>query len=175
MPIITLAEVKEILQITDNTYDTLITTLIPIAENSFLDVRGIDFFISEVDLTNGSDVIEILNTNDLIRFKKQDRMETRADDGSNLRGRIVYIDFDNAQMTLDSSSSVTESQAEIKVYPGNSDYAMSKIIAWMISSDNATGLKAETFGNYNYTKFDPVSGMPLDIANLIKSYQTGHR
>jgi hypothetical protein len=174
MAIITLAEVKAILQITDNTYDTLITTLIPIAETSYVDVRGIDFFISEVDLTNGSAIIDILDEKDLDRIKKQDRIETRADNGSNLRGLVTYIDFDESQMTLDSSSNVTESQAEIIIYPGNSDYAISKIIAWMIATDNATGLKAETFGTYNYTKFDSASGLPIDITKLIKRYQTGH-
>jgi hypothetical protein len=174
MAIITLAEVKAILQITDNTYDTLINTLIPIAERSYVKVRGIDFFITEVELTTGSPIMEIFYKIDLKRIKKQDRIETRDDNGVGIRGLVTYIDFDNYEITLDSNSTVTNTEAEVITYPGNSDYIMSKIISWMIATDNATGFKSETFGTYNYTKFDPKSGLPMDIAGLIQEYQTGH-
>jgi hypothetical protein len=170
MAIVTTAKVKEILQISGSDYDSLIGTLIPIAESQYVMVRGIDFFVMEGNLTTSSGIVELVNTNDMCHIKKNGRIESREDSGTKIRGTVTYLDFDDYEVTLDDVSTVTEDEVELIIYPGNVDYVISKIVGWMLAKDNATGIQAETWGTYNYTKFDSATGMPMDIAKMITQY-----
>jgi len=173
MAIITLAEVKAILQITATTYDTLIGILIPIAEAKYLEIRNIPFFTFEATITSGSGIIDLYTPDDFKKINIQDKIETRDDSGVKLRGLATYLDTDDVAVTVNANSTTTESEAELVVYPGSADYTLSKMIDYYMNRDNASGYKSETFGTYNYTKFDIKNELPRDITGLIDSYQSG--
>lgn len=179
MAIITLAETKEILQITVSTFDTLITTLIPQAEGLFLIVRGIPFFEIEADITNSDATIDNILNSDLAKVQKNDFLEatgipesTYVLEVNNVNDNRVNITENTIEMSANATA--TTEDILITIYPANSKYAAAKIIGYMLSKTNASGTISETVGTYSYTKFDNKSGLPSDIAALIKQYQSVH-
>ena len=44
----------------------------------------------------------------------------------------------------------------------------------MMDKDASTGYISESIGNYDYTKADNKTGIPMDIAGLIQDYQGTH-
>lgn len=168
MAIITTATVKTLLQISGSTYDSLIATLIPIAESMFLKIRGIEFFQIEGDITSGSANIENLSVTDMDKLRLGDRVYN-----SNIDGKITVIDLDDSWIvTLDTNATGSEDNAEMIVYPRGYEYPLSKIIEYMMNKDSGTGYRSENIGNYSYTKFGKGTGIPLDIANMIERYQS---
>lgn len=177
MAIITLAETKEILQITVSTFDTLISTLITQAEGLFLIVRGIPFFEIEADITSGDATIDNILNSDLAKVEGNDFLEASGIPAStyvlevnNVNDNRVNITENNIEMSEDATA--TTENLLITIYPANSKYGAAKIIGYMLSKTNATGAISETVGTYSYTKFDSKSGLPKDITALITQYQS---
>jgi hypothetical protein len=175
MAIITRDEVKEILQITTTNYDSLIETLIPLAEGTFLKIRGREFFeLKEVSITTGSPIIKSIDAIDYREIRLQDRIKTLPESATDMDGTVIVLDNDNLEITLDSNATATDSDVDMIVYPRGSKYAAAKIVGYMLSKQNATGLQSEKIGTYSYAKFDNATGIPMDIVNLIERYQSTH-
>lgn len=175
MAMTTLAEVKAILQITVTTYDTLITTLLPIAQAKYLEVRGINFFEFNANIAVSSPSIQITDENDLTLMNIKDKVETSYDDGIKMRGRVLrkVVVAGITYVVLDANATATVIDQPFIIYPGSADYVIAKMIDYFMNKDNGNGYKSETFGSYNYTKFDVKSGLPTDITDFINSYQSG--
>lgn len=179
MAIITLTEVKVILQITVSTLDTLINTLIPDAEGLFLIVRGTPFFEIEADIESGSDEITNILNADLENVSDRDYLEATGITASSYVTKVDSlksgrVSITENKITMSANATATTNDLLIKIYPQNSKNAAARIIGYLLSTKNLDGLSNESIGTYNKTKFDKRSGLPADIAGQIKQYQSTH-
>ncbi len=167
MSIVTREEVKTYLQINNIDSDNLIDMLIPQAEGLFLQVRGVDFFTFCGDITTASD--EITNIDSYTYIKKGCIIE---DLNEGLRESVVYIDTDKVKIS--NSATYSAEDRELTIYPLGSQLVASKIVGYFLSKTSATGLKQESIGTYDYTKFDNKTGLPIDIITMIEQFQRGY-
>ena len=167
--IVTLAEVKANLQITDTTYDAIIQTLIPQAESLYRHIRGIDFFSFSCDGTTTT-----LSNLEFLQYENPSKgaiIESVIDDGTVLRTTLNYLSVENETMAIEDSIATPFTDIVMIWYPLGAQFVASKIIEFLMSKQNMNGLKSENIGNYSYTKEEMRSGLPLSLYYMITSYQ----
>jgi len=169
MAIVTRDEVKLYLQISTTTFDSLIDALIPQAEGLFLQVRGIDFFTFTGDITNTSN--EITDIDEFTYVKAGKIIE---DLKGGLRELITLVEEEDDKITIENAATYSSDDAELTIYPYGSQLVASKIVGYFLSKSSANGLKQESIGTYDYTKFDNKTGLPTDIVAMIEQFQRGY-
>jgi hypothetical protein len=165
MAILTTEKVKEFLQITSTTYDTLINALIVEAESLYLLERNLPFYKITGNTTTGNFTIESISN-----LKAVSRMDLLS--STSQTGIITAIDTDNGYVTLDTAATATTEEENFIVYPKGYRYIASKIIGWLMSKQTMSGVKSESFRSYSYENDDMsvLSGLPQTIANNITTF-----
>jgi hypothetical protein len=196
MGIVTRAEVKTYLQITTTEYDDLIDALLDPAEETYLAVRGIPFFTFQGDITNASAIIEnieYINPNTNTSYYYYQGIRYITDNPNNfdgfenieirklvvvapldvikIEGKVIDIDEDNTEITLDSDATETLTEQICTIYPTNYKFVVSKIVSYYMNTENMRGKKSVGIGTYNYTSEELLSGLPKGISGLITRYQ----
>jgi hypothetical protein len=175
MAIVTLAEVKTYLQISDTSQDTLIDALIPQVEQMFLKIRGIPFFTMIGDTTDTSaDIEDVHRSDNDSSFPIKEELyygQIIEDKETGYRATVDSINEDDSEITVDTNASATSEAVTFTIYPVASQLASSKIVGYFLSTSSGDGLKSESIGTYSYAKQDLKSGLPMDITMLIEEYQ----
>lgn len=192
MAIVTRDEIKTFLQISDASKDTLIDNFLPIVESSYLRCRGIPFHQFEGDITNGLAIIDNITTNEYTQdrrkkyYRKRWRLtgfediklnlyvEAIVNDVSKMRGKVINIDEENMQITLDANASETIENVDITIYPENSQFVCAKIFQYFENLDNMDGLQSESVGNYSRQQEILSRGLPKSIATMVNQYTVGY-
>lgn len=170
MAIVTRDEVKTFLRIENVDQDALIDALIPQAEGLYLKIRGIDFFTFEGDLATTSTIITDIADDDFTYIKKGKVVED-LDNG--FRAFVTLVEADENQITTNIAATYDGDNITLTIYPHGAQLVASKIIGYFLEKCSANGIKSESIGTYDYTKFDSMSGLPADITCLVEKYSTG--
>jgi len=164
MAVVTLAEVKTLKQITVSTYDTLITTLIPIVQNEINDICHNYFLSSSVEYE--ADTIAFLDTDpDTITDSAELFVDSNFADGMEIyvSGSINndgYYTVDTAAagtLTLASANTlIAEAAGETitinrVIWPQALKLVSANMIWQQVSRGQNPGFKSERLGDYSYT------------------------
>jgi len=170
--IITLAQVKTLLQISGTTYDALISALIPEAEAKYLQIRGIPFTRVKGDITASDSTVSNITfygTNNAVFI---DRMEYLYSAAQSIDSYVTDVDADNNTVELYDASSTTATDVLFTVYPQGAKMAAAKIIGYMMNKNAQNGMMSESIGSYSYSKGADSNayGIPNDIVQSIKRF-----
>ena len=181
--IITLAQCKSLLNITDTTKDAIITALIPEAEAKYLQIRNFPFIqikgsITAADKTVSNITLYPYTTlEDSYEYNRLsvtflDRMEQVYNSANNIDTYITDIDYDNGTFELAVASGKTATDAIFTIYPAGSKFTAAKIIQYLMQSNSMTGLQSESVGSYSYSRGSAGNpyGVPDDIFKSIKRF-----
>lgn len=179
--IVTREEIKSLLSISGTTYDAIIDVLIPVAEQIYSSIMGIDFFRFGCDITNGSSTLS--NVYDKCDLEEGQTVEL-VDSVNTFRSVISYvpryvpdyIDEPDYFVRVQDDATFDEENVIMKVYPKGSKYAASQIVWYYINNGSKKGdYESESFGNYSYTLRDQsTEGLPHYILALIPKYASLH-
>lgn len=179
--IITLAQVKTLLQISGSTYDSLISALIPEAEAKYLQIRGIPFTRIKGDITASDSTVSNItlyqsnyyqtfyDTNNAVFI---DHMEYLYSAAQSIDSYVTDVDADNNTVELYDASSTTATDVLFTVYPQGAKMAAAKIIGYMMNKNSQNGMMSESIGSYSYSKGADSNayGIPNDIVQSIKRF-----
>ena len=179
--IITLAQVKTLLQISGSTYDALISALIPEAEAKYLQIRNWPFLQVYGDIVTGDNTITNLalyptsnyNTYDAVNHAVYiDRMEYLYSAAQSIDSYVTDVDAYNNTVELYDASSTTATDVLFTVYPQGAKMAAAKIIGYMMNKNSQNGMMSESIGSYSYSKGADSNayGIPNDIVQSIKRF-----
>ncbi len=154
MPIITSAQCKSLLQITANTYDTLIAALIPLVQMRVCRYTNNSFTDANIQL----------NTNTI---------SLTASDFSNPLSLVYGTVLDSSNSFIDSGFA---SGNDVKVLGTKSNdgiFTASTVASGQLTLSALDNITAETFGDMiTITKVVFPQDIQLDVANLINYYIT---
>jgi len=179
--IITLAQVKTLLQISGSTYDALISALIPEAEAKYLQIRGIPFTRIQGDITASDNTVSNIALYPTSNYKSYDavnhseyveRMEYLYSAAQSVDSYVTDIDIDNNTIELYDASSTTATDVLFTVYPQGAKMAAAKIIGYLMNKNSQNGMMSESIGSYSYSKGADSNayGIPNDIVQSIKRF-----
>ena len=187
MAITTLANVKTVLQISSTLQDTLISAMIPLVEDDYMNIRNkpydiatllavtstaatadgdiyvtVDLFSREVEIASG-------DTKEIVAMKIAKNLHVPYYDMT-LNGANVYFVHKYGKyetMTFDGGDTgVTATITEnTKVYPAGSEITAIQMVKYQM--DLRTGKTSESLGDYSVS-FDVASGYPKSITGNIK-------
>lgn len=177
-------EIKTLLNLTDNTYDSFIEANIPIIDqiicdycrNDFID-RQFDFFSStQISFDNTDNSINLtdigdkdLIANDTIRVYKSLR--------NNQTFTIDTVNDDS--LIVNCIDNVTDEDAGEGIfiakvtYPKSLKMIVAKMIKYLIAqlSEDEVGIKSEKIDDYSVTYIDDISGFPSSIMKALNDYR----
>lgn len=181
--IITLTQVKSLLNISGTSKDALISTLIPEAEAKYLQIRNYPFLRFTGGLTNGSKTIsgimiypasaDIIIDNCISGFSKYlERMEYVYNSANSIDNYITDISGTVNTIEIDTAATTTASNVIFTIYPKSAKMTVAKLIQYMMNPNSMNGLQSELVGSYLWSKGSMGSpyGVPDDIFKSIKRY-----
>ena len=181
--IITLTQVKSLLNISGTSKDTLITTLIPEAEAKYLQIRNYPFMQIQGNIVNTDKTVSsirlypYLSLSDAEIYERSvvsflNRTEYLYNSANSIDNYITDINIDDNTLEIDTAATTTASDVIFTVYPQGSKMVAAKLIQYMMQSNSMNGLKSETVGSYSWSKSDVGNpyGVPDDIFKSIKRY-----
>lgn len=184
--IITLAQVKSLLNISGTAKDTLISALIPEAEAKYLQIRNIPFMQIQADTTASDKTISNLklypdtalssvlyDNNTVAAFI--DRTDYFYNSAQSIDNYVTEIDVENNTIELDTAPSATDTDVIFTVYPKGAKFVAAKLIQYFMQSNSMNGLQSESVGSYSYSRGGSQGGgnpfgVPDDIYKSIKRY-----
>jgi hypothetical protein len=187
--IITLAQVKSLLNISGTAKDTLISALIPEAEAKYLQIRNIPFMQIQADITSGDTTVsnlklypcDVLNSLSSVLYDNNtvaafiDRTDYFYNSAQSIDNYVTEIDVENNTIELDTAPSATATDIIFTVYPKGSKFIAAKLIQYFMQSNSMNGLQSESVGSYSYSRGGSQGGgnpfgVPDDIYKSIKRY-----
>jgi hypothetical protein len=187
--IITLAQVKSLLNISGTAKDTLISALIPEAEAKYLQIRNIPFMQIQADITSGDTTVsnlklypcDVLNSLSSVLYDNNtvaafiDRTDYFYNSAQSIDNYVTEIDVENNTIELDTAPSATATDIIFTVYPKGSKFVAAKLIQYFMQSNSMNGLQSESVGSYSYSRGGSQGGgnpfgVPDDIYKSIKRY-----
>jgi hypothetical protein len=187
--IITLAQVKSLLNISGTAKDTLISALIPEAEAKYLQIRNIPFMQIQADITSGDATVsnlklypcDVLNSLSSVLYDNNtvaafiDRTDYFYNSTNSIDNYVTEIDVENNTIELDTAPSATATDIIFTVYPKGSKFIAAKLIQYFMQSNSMNGLQSESVGSYSYSRGGSQGGgnpfgVPDDIYKSIKRY-----
>lgn len=187
--IITLAQVKSLLNISGTAKDTLISALIPEAEAKYLQIRNIPFMQIQADITSGDATVsnlklypcDVLNSLSSVLYDNNtvaafiDRTDYFYNSAQSIDNYVTEIDVENNTIELDTAPSATATDVIFTVYPKGAKFVAAKLIQYFMRSNSMNGLQSESVGSYSYSRGGSQGGgnpfgVPDDIYKSIKRY-----
>lgn len=184
--IITLTQVKSLLNISGTAKDTLISTLIPEAEAKYLQIRNIPFMQIQADITASDKTIsnlklypyDVLSSLSYVLYDNNtvaafiDRTDYLYNSEQSIDNYITEIDVENNTVEIDTAPSATATDVIFTVYPKGSKMVAAKLIQYLMQSNSMNGLQSESVGSYSWSKGSSGNpfGVPDDIYKSIKRY-----
>ncbi len=183
--IITLDEVKTILQIDVDTNDSLINMFIPLVEQDIVDYCKNDFIDEEFDFFSSNDItfvnsdnsINLTNistkkivANDSIRVYKSFRNNQVFTVSSVSTNKIIVNSIDTIQ---DEDESETVYITKVK-YPIPLKFVAAKMINYQLTTNTdefTPGMKSEKIDDYTITLEDTIQGYPLSYMVALQRYR----
>ncbi|RPI07219.1 MAG: hypothetical protein EHM64_00150 [Ignavibacteriae bacterium] len=180
--IVTLTEVKSILQITDTTYDTLIRLNIPIAEQTICDYCRSDFLDAVSDAVNNSDITFISSDNSVnmtgIESEKFIANDTIRIYNSFRNDGVYTIDsVETNKFILNGINTIQDEDEGNSVIIVKVKYPVPlKIIASQMIKCNLAKIsplfKSQTIDDYTYTiDTDMLNGYPKNLMIALNQYR----
>lgn len=184
--IITLAQVKSLLNISGTAKDTLISVLIPEVEAKYLQIRNIPFMQIQADITSGDATVSNLklypetdfsytieNDNSVAAFI--DRTDYFYNSTNSIDNYVTEIDIENNTIELDTAPAATATDVIFTVYPKGAKFIAAKLIQYFMQSNSMNGLQSESVGSYSYSRGGSQGGgnpfgVPDDIYKSIKRH-----
>jgi hypothetical protein len=181
--IITLAQVKSLLNISGTSKDTLISTLIPEAEAKYLQIRNIPFLQISGNITSGDKTISDIRIYPLTfepyyidgvsRFVNYvNRMEYLFNSTYSIDNYITDIDAFMNSLEIDTAPGSTQAATIFTVYPQGSKMTAAKMIKYLMNSNSMSGLQSESVGSYSWSASGEGNpfGVPNDIYKSIQRF-----
>jgi hypothetical protein len=187
--IITLAQVKSLLNISGTAKDALISALIPEAEAKYLQIRNIPFMQIQADTTASDKTIsnlklypcDVLNSLSSVLYDNNtvaafiDRTDYFYNSAQSIDNYVTEIDVENNTIELDTAPSATATDIIFTVYPKGAKFVAAKLIQYFMQSNSMNGLQSESVGSYSYSRGGSQGGgnpfgVPDDIYKSIKRY-----
>jgi hypothetical protein len=187
--IITLAQVKSLLNISGTAKDTLISALIPEAEAKYLQIRNIPFMQIQADITSGDTTVsnlklypcDVLNSLSSVLYDNNtvaafiDRTDYFYNSAQSIDNYVTEIDVENNTIELDTAPSATATDIIFTVYPKGSKFVAAKLIQYFMQSNSMSGLQSESVGSYSWSRGGSQGGgnpfgIPDDIYKSIKRF-----
>jgi hypothetical protein len=187
--IITLAQVKSLLNISGTAKDTLISALIPEAEAKYLQIRNIPFMQIQADITSGDATVsnlklypcDVLNSLSSVLYDNStiaafvDRTDYFYNSTNSIDNYVTEIDIENNTIELDTAPAATATDVIFTVYPKGAKFIAAKLIQYFMQSNSMNGLQSESVGSYSYSRGGSQGGgnpfgVPDDIYKSIKRY-----
>jgi hypothetical protein len=181
--IITLTQVKSLLNISGTAQDTLISALIPEAEAKYLQIRNYPFMqiqgsltdddktVSDIYLYPYTDLSYAVDCNrSAVSFLN--RMDYLYNSTNSIDNYITDIDLINNTVEIDTAASTTALEVVFTVYPSGSKMIAAKLIQYMMQGNSMSGLQSESIGSYSWSAKSAGNpfGVPDDIFKSIKRY-----
>jgi hypothetical protein len=176
MAIITTAEAKTLLGITDASQDALIATLIPQVEADFLVIRNREFDTKingeRLGVGDGINKTFTIQHVPIIADSEQLYIAGYATSEeytiNNVTGVITFANApaDGVRITADYES-------QDSVYPDNGKFVAAKMIGWHLQTQKSLGANSESLGDHSiaYSGDDTyIKGYPKSIVGAIKRY-----
>lgn len=193
MPINTLAEVKTFLQISASTYDSLITSLLPITENAIINYCNnhfIDTYKSLLGITPTvymyDDAFEFINSDNSLNNSNLDFTTYEFNVGDNVRvynslnnNKVFKISsiaankiiFDSGITVIDEDNDNNLVIGRVK-YPDDLKLIQSDMIGWRLEQKGRY-FKSEKIDDYSYTRDDKlIAGYPQGIMDQLNEYRS---
>jgi hypothetical protein len=193
MAITTLANVKIILGISVSTYDTLISTLIPIVEKEFISIRGKDFDTvvkgDKFGVGDGETKTFTLTNKPILSSPYESDTPTRITQASGLPMTIIYIGgtaVTSSAYSINLTTGVVtfvtapaegkrleaDYEAVNPVYPDGSELTAAQMIGYRIAMIGHSGEKSESLGDHSRTfeKDNMLGGYPKSITGAIERF-----
>ena len=180
--IITLTQVKALLNISGTSKDTLITALIPEAEAKYLQIRNIPFLQIQASASTGDktltgilvypfqDFYTTANGLSGTPVKYLNRMEYIY--GGGIDNYITDIDISANTVEIDTNSPANITNGIFTVYPQGAKLTAAKMIKYLMDANSFSGLQSESVGSYSWSGASGGNpfGVPDDIYKSIKRY-----
>ena len=183
--IITRADVKALLRITDNDDDTFIDLNLPIIEQTIVDYCNNEFIDKNFDYFS-SNAITFVNSDNSINYTGIGDKKLVANDSI----RVYNSLRNNQAFTIDSIStdkiivnaidSITDEDEDEGVfitkvwYPKPLKLVASKMLSFLLSDldpDKTQGAKSEKIDDYSITYEDDFNGFPKSIMKALNIYR----
>jgi hypothetical protein len=187
--IITLSQVKSLLNISGTAKDALISALIPEAEAKYLQIRNIPFMQIQADITSGDATVsnlklypcDVLNSLSSVLYDNStiaafvDRTDYFYNSTNSIDNYVTEIDIENNTIELDTAPAATATDVIFTVYPKGAKFIAAKLIQYFMQSNSMNGLQSESVGSYSYSRGGSQGGgnpfgVPDDIYKSIKRY-----
>ncbi len=183
--IITLSQVKSLLNLTGTSKDTLITALIPEAEAKYLQIRNYPFHMFYGNITNASKTISgitlypsTVRDLSISSYKSTasfiNRMDYLYSSLKSIDNYVTDVNDTANSVEIDSSASSTADSVVFTVYPQGAKMTAAKLIQYLMQSNSMNGLQSESVGSYSWSKGSTGNpyGVPDDIFKSIKRFVT---
>jgi hypothetical protein len=181
--IVTVTEVKNLLQISNSTYDTFVKTMIPIVENVICDYCNKDFADSNYTYFLSNTISFSGSTNE-INFTGIGNKQLVQNDTIRVYGSLrndnpytVETVNDDSIVVNDVNRLIDEDEGEgvfitrVK-YPIPLKMIAAKMIKYDISlSENEVGVKSEKIDDYSITYDDKIMGYPSNVITQLNNYR----
>lgn len=181
--IATLAEIKAILGISDNSKDTQINTLIPMVESDLIVYCNNLFLDTDIRFSGSCSITKISTTYkiecagggmDLTGFAIGDTILLQ---GSLRNDKYYTISGINANYIQVSESVVAESARDMQLtltsFPSALKIYISKMISYQMNHANDSGITSESIGNYSYSRGSNSgdAGYPSEILKALDKWR----
>jgi hypothetical protein len=180
--IVTLAQVKSLLNISGTSKDTLISALIPEAEAKYLQIRNFPFMQIKANYSNGDKTLsnisiypnknKVSNSDESIPSEHLSRFDYV--NNSVIDNYVTDIDISNNTVEIDTAPSSSGTASIMTVYPQGAKMTAAKLIQYLMNPNSLNGLQSESVGSYSWSKGSTGNpyGVPDDIFRSIKRYVT---
>lgn len=177
-------EIKTLLQLTDNTYDSFIEANIPLIDQIICDYCNNDFIDTEFDYFSSTE-ISFDNTDNSINFTGIGDKDLIATDTirvyKSLRNNQLFtVDTVNSNsIIVNCIDNITDEDAGEGIfiakvtYPKSLKMVVAKMIKYLIAqlSEDEVGIKTEKIDDYSVTYIDDISGFPSSIMKSLNNYR----
>jgi|WetSurMetagenome_2_1015567.scaffolds.fasta_scaffold287282_3 hypothetical protein len=162
--ILTLAEAKNLLGLTDTSLDSRLTAILPIVESDCYIITKNDFMVKEYEITSiTSGLINVVNdlaVGDTVMIYS----------GENGQEPMTVLTASGTQIAIANESLVDEgANSLIKMkYPKGLKLVAAKMAKYKI--EDSPGIKSESLSQYSVTYDTNVEGYPQSIINDLRRY-----
>lgn len=180
--IITLQQVKSLLNISGTAKDTLISAMIPEAEAKYLQIRNIPFLQIQASASSGDKTLtgiivypfqDFYTTTDGFSgtpAKYLNRMEYVF--GNGIDNYITDVDISANTVEIDTNAPGNVTNGIFTIYPQGAKLTAAKLIKYLMDQNSFSGLQSESVGSYSWSAASDGNpfGVPSDIYKSIKRY-----
>lgn len=180
--IITLAQVKSLLNISGTNKDTLISAMIPEAEAKYLQIRNIPFMqikasaitgdktLTDIYIYPGNTFISGIIGYNVTPSKYLNRLDYVY--GNGIDNYITEVDTLNNTIEIDTNAPGNVTGGIFMVYPQGAKLTAAKMIKYLMNSNSMSGLQSESVGSYSWSASSEGNpfGVPNDIYKSINRY-----